>query len=90
MRVLMLESHPGVGAAAVAELVAAGHTIARCGTESHDFPCRGIAGDGQCPLDEHVDVAVLAREPGVSHVEYGAVCAARSRVPVLDVSAGPG
>jgi hypothetical protein len=85
MRVLVLESHPGVASEAIGELTAAGHTIARCDSADHRFPCRGLSVGGHCPLDEHVDVAVLVQELGTDHVEHGAVCAARSRVPVLRV-----
>lgn len=83
MRVLMLESHPRVASDAVAELTRAGHTIERCASPDRRFPCRGVAGAGDCPLDGHVDVALMARDPGDGHLEHGAICAARSRVPVL-------
>jgi hypothetical protein len=63
----------------------AGHTIVRCDTADRRSPCRGLAAGGECPLDEHVDVAVLVQEIGTCHVEHGAVCAARSRVPVVEV-----
>jgi hypothetical protein len=85
MRILMLESHPGVANAAVTRLTEAGCTIERCDTADRRFPCRGLAVGGECPLDEHVDVAVLVQEIGTHHVEHGAVCAARSRVPVVEV-----
>ncbi|HEX4984306.1 MAG TPA: hypothetical protein VFV63_21565 [Ilumatobacteraceae bacterium] len=85
MRVLMLESHPGVANAAVTQLTEAGCTIVRCDTPDRRYPCRGLAAGGECPLDEHVDVAVLVQEIGTNHVEHGAVCAARSRVPVVEV-----
>ena len=85
MRVLMLESHPGVAHAAVTRLTEAGYTIVRCDTADRRYPCRGLEAGGECPLDEHVDVAVLVQEIGVHHLEHGAVCAARSRVPVLQV-----
>jgi hypothetical protein len=81
----MLESHPGVANVAVTQLTDAGHTIVRCDTADRRYPCRGLAAGGECPLDEHVDVAVLAQELGTIHVEHGAVCAARSRVPVVEV-----
>jgi hypothetical protein len=84
----MLESHPGVASAAVTRLTEAGATIVRCDTADRRFPCRGLVAGGECPLDEHVDVAVLVQEIGVQHVEHGAVCAARSRVPVVEVD-GP-
>jgi hypothetical protein len=80
----MLESHPGVGRDAELELLGAGHSIVRCDTAERRYPCAGLAG-GACPLDHHVDVAVLAQEVGTTHVEHGAVCAARVRVPVVEV-----
>jgi hypothetical protein len=81
----MLESHPGVANAAVARMTEAGHTIVRCDTADRRYPCRGLTAGGECPLDEHVDVAVLVQEVGTTHLEHGAVCAARSRVPVVEV-----
>jgi hypothetical protein len=63
----------------------AGHTIVRCDTADRRSPCRGLVAGGECALDEHVDVAVLVQEIGTCHVEHGAVCAARSRVPVVEV-----
>jgi hypothetical protein len=81
----MLESHPGVGASAVATLTEAGHTIERCDAADRRYPCRGLAGEGTCPLDDYIDVAVLAQEPGVEYLEHGAVCAARGRVPVVEI-----
>ena len=85
MRVLMLESHRGIANDAVAEMTEAGYTIVRCDTSDRRVPCRGLAAGGECPLDEYVDVAVLVQEIGTCHVEHGAVCAARSRVPVIEV-----
>lgn len=88
MRVLMLESHAGVANAAVGRMTEAGYTIVRCDTADRRSPCRGLAAGGECPLDEHVDVAVLVQEMGTCHVEHGAVCAARSRVPVVEIDDG--
>jgi len=85
MRVLLLESHAGVANDALARLTAAGHSVVRCDTADRLYPCRGLAAGGVCPLDEHTDVAVLVQEIGITHVEHGAVCAARSRVPVVEV-----
>ena len=85
MRVLLLESHPGVANAALARMTEACYTIVRCDTADRRSPCRGLAAGGECPLDEHVDVAVLVQEIGTCHVEHGAVCAARSRVPVVEL-----
>jgi len=85
VRVLMLASNPGVTDHATAELMRAGHTIVRCDTTDGRAPCRGLEAGGECPLDEHVDVAVLVSERGTDRVEHGAVCAARGRVPVVEV-----
>jgi hypothetical protein len=99
MRVLLLESEPGVAHEAEAELTGAGHAVARChDAASAPFPCYGITdpeenGGHRCPLDEgSVDVAVVvhrAAEPAgrVSSGEDGARCALRRHVPV--VIAGP-
>lgn len=81
----MLESHPGVAADAVAALTAAGYTVVRCDSADRSLPCRGMAADERCPLEDPVDVAVLAREPGTEPLEHGAVCAARDRVPILEL-----
>jgi hypothetical protein len=85
MRVLMLESHPGVGRDAEHALTDAGHSIVRCDTADRCYPCVGLAPGGACPLDQHVDVAVLAQELGSAHLEHGALCAARARVPIVEV-----
>jgi hypothetical protein len=86
MRVLMLESHAGLGSTVVERLTAAGHSIVRCDSPDRSLPCRGIAPDQGCPLDESVDVAVLVQEPGLHDVEHGALCAARQRIPIVDVA----
>ena len=86
MRVLMLESHVGLGSGVVERLTAAGHSIVRCDSPDRSLPCRGIAPDQGCPLDESVDVAVLVQEPGLHDVEHGALCAARQRIPIVDVA----
>ena len=86
MRVLMLESHPGVASGAVARLLDAGHTIVRCDTADRQYPCRGLVPGGECPLDQPVDVAVLVQEADTGQVEHGAVCAARSRIPLVEVA----
>lgn len=85
MRVLMLESHAGVASAAVDRLIGAGCSVVRCDTDDRRYPCRGLVEGGECPLEQHVDVAVLVQEVGTQHLEHGAVCAARSRVPVVAV-----
>jgi hypothetical protein len=88
MRVLVLESHPGVGSDAVIELDRAGHEVVSCESEDDRAPCRGLAAGGDCPLDQFVDVAVLVQELGAGHLTAGARCAARDRVPVVEVDPG--
>lgn len=99
MKVLVVEAQPGGADEAKAALVAAGHTVVDCDTPEQHAPCRGLASEGTCPLDEHdVDVAVVhhaGRDLSVG--ERGALCAARARVPVVvdgdyrrSVSFGPG
>ena len=85
MRVLMLASDPGLTDQAAAELMRAGHTIVRCDTTDRRAACRGLEAGGECPLDDHVDVAVFVPVRDTDRVEHGAVCAARSRVPVVEV-----
>lgn len=89
MRVLVLESHPGVARDAEMALTKCGHSIVRCDTADRTYPCRGLALGGDCPLDQHVDVAVLAQELGTTHLEHGALCAARARVPIVELGTNP-
>jgi hypothetical protein len=86
MRVLLMDSHPGVASPAETALHDAGHEIVRCrDPRTPTDPC--TAWTEGCPLDgEHVDVAVDVRAvtggiatPG----EQGVVCASRAGVPVL-------
>jgi hypothetical protein len=93
VRVLLLESHPGVAGGAVAQLTEAGHQIVRCDSDDardRALPCRGLALDGACPLGEPVDVALLAREVEdvTEALEHGAICAARDRVPIVELAFG--
>ena len=90
--VLLIESHPGVGDASARVLAEAGHRVHRC----HDagdpsWVCVGLADPSACPLEGHVDVAVLARAPGSTGPtphEDGVRCAIRSRVPIVEVGLG--
>jgi hypothetical protein len=99
MKVLLVEGAPGVGAAAEAELLAAGHQVVGCAPDDRSSPCRGLEAIGRCPLDDgDVDVAVVTRVGGeFTPSERGALCAARHRIPVVisgnprhAVSFGPG
>jgi hypothetical protein len=84
VKVLMLGSRDRRPANAAAdEFAAAGHAIVRCDTPDARYPCRGLAAGGECPLDDHVDVAVLVPELGTVDLAHGAICAVRNRVPVV-------
>ncbi len=83
MKILILGSRAGGPANGAVGELAAGHQIVRCDTPDGRYPCRGLAAGGECPLDEHVDVAVLMPEFGTYDVEHGAICAVRNRVPVV-------
>ncbi len=99
MRVLLLESEPGVAVETETELLDAGHVVARCHEAgSAPFPCYGLTdreenGGHRCPLDEdNVDVAVVVHRTGEpagrsATGEDGARCALRRSVPVI--VAGP-
>ena len=51
--VLVIESRPGAGATAVADLAAAGHRVVRCHDDGRPaFPCRGVERPGDCPVEE--------------------------------------
>ncbi len=93
--VLLLEATPGDGRADTLALEAAGHRVHRCFPEGSPpgavhpsgwAPCQALT-EGRCPLDEPIDVALLARhgmhprpEPG----EAGIRCAVRAGVPVVE------
>lgn len=95
MDVLLIESHPGLGRWAEAELELAGHRVLRCtdddarATEQApagpDAPCVGLRPGGTCPLDgDSIEAAVLVRVgPELRTGEHGAICAARHRIPVV-------
>jgi hypothetical protein len=86
MRLLLLESVPGNAAAIESELLAGGHEVVTC-HDGHGGPCRGAEHHHDCPLEQHVDLAIVTRERNAEHLlsEMGSVCAGRHRVPVVEV-----
>ncbi|MEY4174564.1 MAG: hypothetical protein RI900_1729, partial [Actinomycetota bacterium] len=68
-------------------LQAEGHEVLSCRDE-RGGPCRGVARHHDCPLEHHVDMAIVAREPGSAHTlhEMGGVCAQGHRVPLVEVN----
>jgi hypothetical protein len=88
MRILMLESEPGIARDHEARLTEAGHEVVRCHEPgAPSFPCAGLPDVSGCPLEQQaVDVALLVRDPideRPTHREAGVACALRARVPVL-------
>jgi hypothetical protein len=87
MDVLVVESEPGAGAAAIADLEAAGHQVQRCHEPgAGSFPCAGLD-PGRCPLEEGaIDVVLTVRArptPRPTPFEDGITCALRRHVPVV-------
>lgn len=89
MRTLLIESSPGVGAAAAEQLTRAGAEVVRCHEPSSPaFPCREIAVAGSCPLSGSArpDVVLAVRAPAdpvITGEEAGVSCALRHGVPVV-------
>ena len=88
LNVLLVETGPHDGDRAAAQLRQAGHVVHRCYDEdAADFPCHALVEPDTCPLDGHIDVAVLARrphEPLPTRREEGIACAIRAGVPIVE------
>jgi hypothetical protein len=86
MKLLLIDSIPGNAAAIESGLVADGHEVLTC-TDEHGGPCRGIEHHRDCPMEQHIDMAIVTRTPGSAHTlsEMGSVCATRHRVPLVEV-----
>jgi hypothetical protein len=86
MKLLLIESTPGSATAIQADLLAEGHDVVSC-TDEHGGPCKGVQIHHHCPLESHVDMAILTRDAGSPHTlaEMGSVCARRHRVPLVEV-----
>ena len=86
--VLVVENRNGAADAAVRTLEAAGHRVHRCHSPGdRGFPCRGVADPEGCPIDGHIDVAVLVRRkvtPRPTPLEDGVSCALRAGVPIVE------
>ena len=60
--ILVIESQPWIGEGAARTLTDAGHRVHRCHEPGDTgYACVGIHTGGECPLDGHVDAAVLVR-----------------------------
>ena len=86
--VLLIEAHPGDGEHAAARVTAAGHRVHQCFPSGDDHElCAAVTHDA-CPLDEGIDVALLARgriTPRPTATEAGATCAVRAGVPLVEL-----
>ncbi|HKH05962.1 MAG TPA: hypothetical protein VKA65_12410 [Acidimicrobiales bacterium] len=94
MRILCIETTPGLADATAARLGAAGHEVVRCFDRDAgpSRPCVGLDRDA-CPLDlpGGVDVAVDVRSEDEPHPvvhEQGTTCAVRRHVPLVVHGAG--
>ena len=88
LNLLILESHPGAADRATAQLEAEGHHVHRCHeADGAAFPCVGVSGEHECPIDQQVDVALLVRRgvgPSPTPFEDGVPCALRAGIPVVE------
>jgi hypothetical protein len=89
MQVLLIESSPGAAKTLHNRLIRDGHEVVSC-NDSRGGPCRGVEANNSCPLQNHIDVAILARRDASAPTlnEMGAVCADRHRVPVVELYPG--
>jgi hypothetical protein len=89
MDVLVIESSPGIASTLQHRLVRDGHEVISC-NDSHGGPCRGVESNEACPMTNHIDLAILARQRGAapSINEMGSVCALRHRVPIVTLYPG--
>lgn len=86
MKLLLIESSPGNATAIESDLLADGHEVLTCSDE-HGGPCRGVQHHSLCPMEQHIDMAIITRDPRAGHTlhEMGSVCAAQHRVPLVEV-----
>jgi hypothetical protein len=86
MKLLLIESTPGVATAIESDLLAEGHEVLTC-NDDIGGPCRGTEHHANCPMGQHIDMAIVAREPGSQRTlnEMGSVCASIHRVPLVEV-----
>jgi hypothetical protein len=86
MKLLLIESTPGIATAIESELLADGHEVLNC-NDDHGGPCRGTEHHAQCPMEQHIDMAIVTRTLGSQRTlnEMGSVCASIHRVPLVEV-----
>ena len=86
MKLLLIETEPGIAFAIEDQLVNDGHEVVQC-NDGLGGPCKGVADHRHCPLHSHIDLAILARpelaDPTLN--EMGSVCARQHRVPLVHI-----
>jgi hypothetical protein len=89
MDVLVIESSPGIATTLQHRLTRDGHEVISC-NDSHGGPCKGVEANQSCPMEQHIDIAILAREFAAEESlnEMGSVCARRHRVPLVTLYPG--
>lgn len=87
MRILVVEDRTGESIDTILDLVDAGHRVVRCQPVGGEVePCAGMAGTGECPLHEQVDLVVdVHTGEDFALRELGAMCAARAGAPVVSI-----
>lgn len=91
MKVLLVESSPGVAEQVSDDLTRAGMHVVRCHESPEDHECRALDPEARCPIDEGVDVALDVRAHGddrATAAEQPVVCAARARLPLVVAGRG--
>ena len=86
MKLLLVANHPDDARAVTESLTREGHSVTTC-HDQNGGPCRGVNDIDACPLEQSVDLAVIARSARVPRGigEMGSVCAARHRVGVVEI-----
>ena len=86
MRVLLVESHKGVGNRATELLVSSDHEVVRCHDPSAGHPCGVFENPSMCPIEKAtIDAALVVHAGGAATTGYeaGAGCARRARIPMV-------
>jgi hypothetical protein len=84
--VLLLEPGPHAGDTAADRLTAGGHRVHRCYASPESPHCAALEERGGCPIDDHIDVAVVVRRsltPARTARESGVACARRAGIPIV-------
>jgi hypothetical protein len=86
MKILLVANHPDDAVAVQRALLDEGHDVLTC-HDDRGGPCRGVTTLDACPLEDAVQMAVVARTAHTHRGlgEMGAVCAARQRVGTVEV-----